>query len=192
MLIKGYLCILERSVVIPLKFKHHHMPNHLSPLGIFHTAISVLAVLVALFALATLGKIDPKTRAGKLYILFTIVGCLTALPIMKTGHFTAGHGLAVIVLLILPLGIFVKRISFLGRATDYIQVFLMSLTLFFSMIPATIETLTRLPISHPLAADPNDPVAKMGLQILVSLFIIGVLYQFLKLRARKTASVRPA
>ncbi|WP_184550350.1 hypothetical protein [Mucilaginibacter sp. FT3.2] len=167
------------------------MPNHLSSLGIFHTAISILAVLVALYALISSGKISPKTGAGKLYILFTAIGCLTALPIMKTGHFTAGHGLAVIVLLLLPLGIFVKKINFLGRAADYIQVFVMSLTLFFSMIPATIETLTRLPISHPLATDPNDPVAKTGLQILVFLFIIGVLYQFLKMRARKKASTKP-
>ncbi len=167
------------------------MPNHLSSLGIFHTAVSVLAVLVALFALVRFGKIDPKTGPGKLYILLTAIGCLTAFPIMKTGHFSVGHGLAIIVLVLLPIGYYTKSIVFLGKAANYVQVFVMSSTLFFSMIPATIETLTRLPISHPLAADPNDPIAKMGLMILVGLFIVGLLYQFLKIRSKQKSAGTP-
>jgi hypothetical protein len=107
---------------------------------------------------------------------------------MKTGHLSAGHGLAVIVLILLPIGVYAKSMNFLGKAADYVQVFIMSSTLFFSMIPATIETLTRLPISHPLASDPNAPVAKMGLLILVVLFIIGVLYQLLKIRLKRKGS----
>jgi divalent metal cation (Fe/Co/Zn/Cd) transporter len=161
------------------------MPNHLSPLGIFHTSISILAVLAALFALARFGKIDPKTGAGKIYIALTIIACITAFPIMKTGHFSAGHGLAVIVLLLLIVGVFAKSVGVFGRKAEYIQTIAMSATLFFSMIPATIETLTRLPISHPLAAGPNDPVAKTGLMILVLLFVVGVLYQLIKLKTRK-------
>jgi hypothetical protein len=161
------------------------MPNHLSPLGIFHTSISILAVLAALFALIRFGKIDPKTGVGKIYIALTIVSCFTAFPIMKTGHFSAGHGLAVIVLLLLPIGIFAKSIGFFGRKAEYVQTIVMSATLFFSMIPATIETLTRLPISHPLATSPNDPIAKTGLMILVLLFVVGVLYQLIKLKSRK-------
>ncbi len=161
------------------------MPNHLSPLGIFHTSISILAVLTALYALFRSGKIDPKTSAGKTYVAFTLIACLTAFPIMKTGHFSAGHALAVIVLLLLPIGVFAKSIGFFGRKADHIQTIVMSATLFFSMIPATIETLTRIPISHPLAAGPNDPIAKTGLMILVLLFVVGVLYQLIKLKSRK-------
>jgi divalent metal cation (Fe/Co/Zn/Cd) transporter len=161
------------------------MPNHLSPLGIFHTSISILAVLAAIFSLIRFGKIDPKTGVGKIYVALTIVACVTAFPIMKTGHFSAGHGLAVLVLLLLLIGIFAKSFAFLGRKADYVQTMVMSATLFFSMIPATIETLTRLPIAHPLAAGPNAPTAKMGLMVLVALFIVGVLYQLIKLKSRK-------
>lgn len=167
------------------------MPNHLSPLGIFHTAISVLAVLFALYALIRYGKIDPATGNGKLYIILTAIGCLTAFPIMKTGHLSAGHGLAVIVLLLLPMGVYAKSIRFFGKGAEYIQTIVMSSTLFFSMIPAIIETLTRLPISHPLAADPNDPVAKMGLLILVTLYIAGVLYQIVKIRSKRKSTETP-
>jgi hypothetical protein len=167
------------------------MPNHLSPLGIFHTAVSVLAVLIALYALIRYGKIDPASAVGKLYITLTAIACLTAFPIMKTGHLSAGHGLAVIVLVLLPIGVYAKSIKFFGKGADYIQTIVMSSTLFFSMIPATIETLTRLPISHPLATDPNDPVAKMGLLVLVALYIIGVLYQVIKIRSGRKATGTP-
>jgi hypothetical protein len=61
----------------------------------------------------------------------------------------------------------------------------MSLTLFLSCIPAVVETLTRLPISHPIAGGPNDPVIQKGLLTLVILFTIGVIYQFIKLWSRQ-------
>jgi len=161
------------------------MPNHLSPLGIFHTAVSVIAIIVALYALLRDGKISPANGRGRLYILLTVITCLTALPIMKTGHFTQAHALAVIVLVVLPIAVYIPSFKFLGKSAAYIQVFLMSLTLFFSFIPAIVETLTRLPMSRPIADGPNSPVIQTGLMSLVGLFIIGVIYQFIKIRSRR-------
>ena len=74
---------------------------------------------------------------------------------------------------------------------DYVQVVIMSATLFFSMIPAVIETLTRLPISHPLADGPNAPIAQTGLLSLVVLFLAGVIYQIIKLKARRKSAQTP-
>jgi hypothetical protein len=161
------------------------MPNHLSLLGIFHTTVSIIAIVVALYALLRDGKISPSNGRGKLYILLTVITCLTSLPIMKTGHFTGAHGLAVIVLVILPIALYVPSFKFLGKSAAYIQVFLMSLTLFFSFIPAIVETLTRLPISHPIANGPASPIVQTGLMGLVALFVIGVLYQFIKIKSGK-------
>jgi phosphatidylglycerophosphate synthase len=161
------------------------MPNHLSILGIIHTAISIIAIIVALYALIRDGQINPKNGSGKLYILLTIITCITALPIMRTGHPTAGHNLAVIILIVLPIAVYAPSFKFLGKSAAYIQIFLMSLTLFFSFIPAIVETLTRVPISRPIADGPNSPVIKMGLLILVVLFTVGVLYQSIKLWSRQ-------
>ncbi|MDB5088856.1 MAG: hypothetical protein JWR09_2850, partial [Mucilaginibacter sp.] len=58
------------------------MPNHLSILGIIHTAISILAIFSALYALLRDGKISPSNGRGKLYILLTVITCITSLPIM--------------------------------------------------------------------------------------------------------------
>jgi hypothetical protein len=161
------------------------MPNHLSTLGIIHTAISIIALLAAYYALFRDGKINPANGRGKIYIVLTVITCLTSLPIMKTGHLTAGHYLAVIILVLLPVGIYIKNVRVLGKSAEYLQIIVMSSTLFFSMIPAVVETLTRLPISHPLADGPNSPGVQMGLMGLVVLYFAGVLYQLLKLRSRR-------
>lgn len=160
-------------------------PNHLSDLGIIHTAISILAIIAAITALFQYGKISPANPAGKLYIILTILTCLTALPIMKLGHPTAGHPLAIIILVLLLIGIYAKSIPLLKKGADYVQIIIMSTTLFFSMIPATVETLTRVPLSHPIANGPNDPIIQKGLLVFVTLFIVGVTYQLFKLRRSK-------
>lgn len=158
-------------------------PNHLSILGIIHTAISILALLVALFALFRDGKIDPANGLGRWYILLTVVTCITGFPIMRFGHLTPGHYLAIIILVLLPIGIYAGRIF--GKAGDYIQVIVMSTTVFFSFIPAIVESLTRLPIAHPLAAGPNDPLIQKAQLILVILFLAGLTYQVIKLSAKR-------
>ena len=158
-------------------------PNHLSVLGIIHTAISILAILAGLFALVRDGKIDPANNRGKLYTWLTIFTCLTALPIMRFGHLMPGHYLAIIILILLPLGIYSGRLF--GKSAYYLQVIIMSTTLFLSFVPAINETLTRLPISHPLASGPNDPLVQKGFLILTVIFIAGVIYQVIKLKEMK-------
>ncbi|HEY4326796.1 MAG TPA: hypothetical protein VGN20_22610 [Mucilaginibacter sp.] len=158
-------------------------PNHLSILGIIHTAISILALLAGLLALFKDGKIDAVNGWGKRYFWLTVLTCLTGFPIMRFGHPTPGHYLGVIILVLLAIAYFAKRIF--GKAGDYVQLILMSTTLFFSFIPAIVETSTRLPISHPLAAGPNDPLVQKAQMVLVVIFIAGVIYQVIKLRAQK-------
>jgi hypothetical protein len=165
-----------------------YVPNHLSILGIGHTALSVLAILAGLYALFLSGKIDPKTTVGKWYIWLTILTCLTSLPIMKLGHPTAGHYLAIIIFILLPIGIYARRVRVFGKIAGYVQVITLSATLCLSFIPAIVETLTRLPARQPIADGPDDPLLQQFLSALMLIFVIGVIYQVLKLRktSRKT------
>lgn len=167
------------------------MPNHLSVLGIFHTAISVIALLVAFYALYRNGKLDPTSGPGKLYILLTIVTCLTGLPIMKTGHLTPGHYVAITILILLPIGIYARPLRIFGKLTHYVQVIILSTTLFLSCIPAIVETLSRLPISNPIADGPNAPIIQNGLTALAVVYLIGVTYQVVKLRSRSRSAKTP-
>ena len=155
-------------------------PNYLSVLGIIHTAISILALFAGLYALFIDGKIDPLNRRGWIYTLLTFVTCVSGLPIMRFGHPTPGHYLAIIILALLPIGIYAKR--FFGKPGKYIQIVAMSTTLFLSFVPAIVESLTRLPMDHPLAAGPADPLVQKFQLVLVVIYIVGVGYQFYKLK----------
>jgi len=161
------------------------MPNHLSPLGIFHTVISILAIIVAFIALFRDGKIDPANSRGKWYVILTILTCLTSFGIRKTGHFTPAHGLSVLVLVILPVGIYAHRIF--GRYGNAAQIVAMTVTLMLSFVPAITETLTRLPISNPIAASEDAPVVKMSNGILLLVFLLLLAFQLIKLRKTKGA-----
>ncbi len=163
------------------------MPNHLSVLGIIHTAISIAAILAAFYALLLSGKINPATGSGKWYVWLTVLTCLTGFPIMKTGHFTAGHYLAIIIMILLPIGVFIRSLRILGRLGAYFQLIILSTTLFLSLIPAVVETLTRLPMSQPLADGPNAPIIQKALSALMVLFVAGLSYQLYKLWSKRTA-----
>ena len=110
---------------------------------------------------------------------------------MKTGHPTAGHYVGVLILVLLPIGIYAKQLRIFGKLADYVQVVVLSTTIFFSCIPAIVETLTRVPISHPIADGPNAPIIQAGLNVLVVLFLAGVVYQILKLRAKRKSNQTP-
>ena len=158
------------------------MPNHLSVLGIIHTAISIIAIFAAAAALLKDGRVRPKSPIGKWYVILTIVTCLTGLPIMRFGHPTPGHFLAIIILAVLPVAVYAKSIRLFKNRADYVQTILMSTTVFFSMVPAVNETLTRLPISHPLAEGPDSPLLKMSLLTLFVVYLGGTLYQVIRIR----------
>ena len=106
---------------------------------------------------------------------------------MKTGQFTTAHYVAVVILILIPLGVYVRSLRIFGKLADYVQVIFLSTTLFLSCIPAIVETLTRLPISHPIAEGPNAPIIQNGLSALALLYLVGVIYQLFKLRKQRKA-----
>ena len=110
---------------------------------------------------------------------------------MKTGHFTPGHYVAITILILLPLGIYARSLKIFGKLADYAQIIFMSTTLFLSMIPAIVETLTRLPISNPIANGPNASIIQKGLSALALLYFVGVIYQLVKLRDKIKSAQKP-
>ena len=168
-----------------------YVPNHLSILGIIHTAISILAIVAGVVALIRYGKINMTTSAGRAYIWLTVLTCITGFPIMKLGHPTAGHFLGIIILVLIAVGLRAKNIPVLKKGADYIQIIAISTTFFLSMIPTTVETLTRVPISKPIATGPDDPLISKFLLDFVILYIVGVTYQLFKLRKGKKGADTP-
>lgn len=154
----------------------------LSGLGIFHTIIGVIAIISALISFIRFGKINLTHLLGKTYFFCTIVTALTALGLSKHGGFNPGHifSIFIFLLIILAFWLSVKKKGL--NKIRYIENFLLSLSFFLSLIPTVNETFTRVPVGHPLAANPTDPIIAKTLGILLLCFIAGSVYQYIRER----------
>jgi hypothetical protein len=160
------------------------MPHPLSVFGIFHTVISVLPVVLGAAALLRHGRIDPATRLGKGYIATLLPSIFTAFGLSSTGGFNPGHALGILALLLLLAGTLASRVRWLGRAAIYVQTLSLSASFLLLLVPGTNETLTRLPVGHPIASGPESPQVQMALAGLLVLFLAGSAWQVLRLRKR--------
>ncbi|KFE97805.1 membrane protein [Chryseobacterium formosense] len=152
----------------------------LSVLGIFHTIIGVVAIISALISFVRFGKVNLNHITGKLYFYFTIITSVTALGISKHGGFNAGHALSLVILILISIAFYLHIKKEGNNKARYFENFLMSFSFLLSMLPTVNETLTRVPVGHPLAKDINDPLIGKTLLVIFVLFIAGSVYQIVK------------
>jgi hypothetical protein len=160
------------------------MAPPISALGAVHTVLSLIPVAAGLTAFVRHGRIDPASGVGKIYLAGMVASIFTSFGLSSTGHFNAGHALGILALVAMLVGIFAPRIAILGRTGVYLQTLAMSFSFFLLLVPGTNETLTRLPVGHPLAAGPDSPIVRAALAGLFILFLIGATYQLLKLAGK--------
>jgi uncharacterized membrane protein len=122
----------------------------LTPLGIFHTSISLVAVIAGLIALLRDKAISPRNRVGRIYILATIITCLTGFGIFQHDGFGKPHALGIVTLVVLGIAWSAGHSTTFGRASPYIETVSYAATFLFHMIPGITETTTRLPLGAPL------------------------------------------
>jgi uncharacterized membrane protein len=163
----------------------------LTTLGIIHTAISLVAVGSGLVALVRDREITSKNRIGQVYIVTTVLTCLTGFGIFQHGGFNKAHALGVITLIVLAVAGLAGARS-LGRLSPYLETVAYSLTFFFHLVPGFTETATRLPVGAPLAANDQAPGLQAAIGVCFLLFLIGAVLQVRRLRkASRTASTPP-
>lgn len=150
----------------------------LSGLGIFHTIIGVIAIIAAVVAFIKTGKIDLKKLPGKIYFYFTLVTSLTALGLSTVRGLNPGHILAVFVVLLIGVAYYLSLKKPGNNRARYIETFLLTFSFFLSLLPTINETFTRVPIGHPLANGPKDPLIAKTLGVLFVLLIVGYVLQF--------------
>jgi uncharacterized membrane protein len=155
----------------------------LTNLGIIHTAISLLAVGAGAVALVRDKEIVSRNAIGKLYIWTTVITCVTGFPIMQHGGFGKPHATGVITLVTLLVAWQASRGKWFGSASRYVEVVSYSATFLFHMIPALVETSTRLPVGAPLIKDRDGPELQAASGVLLLLFLIGATLQVRRLRA---------
>lgn len=162
----------------------------LTSLGTIHTAISLVALAAGFSALARSGLIGWHTRHGRVYVVATLLTCLTGFGIFTRGGFNEAHMLGVVTLLTLGVAWLAAR-GRLGARSPYIETVALSLTLYFHFIPGITETSLRLPAGAPLAASTEEPWLKAVVGALFLVFLVGAWMQVRHLRALHGTAPRP-
>jgi hypothetical protein len=159
------------------------MPPPLSTLGVFHTFATVLALYLAFDNYLEFGRINLKSRSGFVYWLLTAFGCIsTVWLVARTGQFGPGHALAaIIVALLVASWILESRIA----KFTALQAILLTTTVLLSLIPAVMETLTRLPLNAPLASGPEDLLVKASLAVVFVSYLAAGFWHIKRFRTRR-------
>ena len=149
----------------------------MTPLGWFHTALGITALVSGGMTLAKFKEITLQSRSGQIYLAATLITAGTALGIFQHGEFGPGHALAVMTLLALAVGTVAATTTLFGKLARYVQAVSYSATLFFHFIPAITDGLLRLPIGNPVLTSIEDPILKMSYLGLLVLFLVGASLQ---------------
>lgn len=147
------------------------------PLGWFHTAMGIVALVSGGITLASFREILLQTRSGQIYLVTTLITAGTALGIYQHGAFGPAHGLAVMTLLALAVGTVAATTKLFGKLSRYVQAVSYSATLLFHCIPAVTDGLLRLPVGDPVLSSIEDPILRMSYLVLLILFLTGVSLQ---------------
>lgn len=162
------------------------MPHPISTLGAGHTIVSLATFAAGLYSFARYQRIDSTTRSARLYVAGMAISVFTSFGLSSTGGFNAGHALGILALIATSGGLLVPRIDALGRARPYLAQFAFSFSFFLLLVPGINETLTRLPIGHPLADGPESPIVRGSLVAWLGIFVLGAVLQGVRLRSHRS------
>jgi uncharacterized membrane protein len=180
---EGYLHGIRREGVMTTL-----TPFNLTPLGLFHTLVSLLTVAAAFVALFRDKGISTRTAIGRVYLVSLLVTTVTGFPIFRNGSAGPPHVVGVLTLIALAVGA-AGTFRRLGRASEYVAVASYSTTVLLLMIPTVTETLTRVPPGAPLVASPEAPIFLPLYSMLLVLYMAGVVLQLRALRGSARAQV---
>ncbi len=155
----------------------------MSPLGIFHTALGLLALVSGFAAYAMHGSISPRSKTGLLYLAATAVVSLTGFGLFAHGGFGKPHALAVLTLLTLAVAWGAGSRGWFGSAARQVETVGYSFTFFLHFIPGITETFTRVPVGNPVFDSPESPALLAIAGVLFLLFLAGARHQLKALQS---------
>lgn len=160
----------------------------ISPIGLLHTLGSLPAIPLAAYMIARYGRIVPRSIPGLFYLFFMLVGALTVFLVAKQA---VSKLIGFITLALLLSGYGIGVVGSKIRLTRYIETIMLTLTVFFLMVPTVSEILRRVPDGHPFAMDLRSPLL-LGAQALIFLaLIIGLVIQVYFLRKGRLVHADP-
>jgi uncharacterized membrane protein len=162
----------------------------MTPFGVVHTLISLVAVVAGVISFFRQGRITWGDGPGKTYTLFTVASCVSALFIFHHGGVGPPHVVAVLTLGVLGIVALARATELFGRGDRYVETISYSATFLFHMIPAVTETATRLPRGAPLVASADSPALQAVYLVLLVAFLVGAVLQSMRLRQDYSFQIR--
>ena len=159
----------------------------ISALGWVHTLGSLPAIPLAAYMFIKHGRIVPRSRAGLAYFVSMLIGACT---VFLVAHQPISPVIGAVTIVLLLAGYGVGFIDRLGRAGIYLETIMLSLTAFLLMVPTVSETLRRVPDGHPIVTDPDSPLLKGALGLIVVALVLGVTAQLFSLRRQGARMAR--
>ena len=144
----------------------------LSPLGIFHTVLAMSALISVAMLLWQDKRINFERALAKFYLAATLLTAASALAIFRHGAPNAAHGLAVLTIVAIVVGILASKVSFLGGVQKYFVELCFSSTVLFHLLPTATEILTRFPLDAPLVDSLEAPLLLKTFATIVTVFLV--------------------
>ena len=158
------------------------MISGITYMGWFHTIVGIPAILAGLYLLLRDRFIYIDKGLAKFYLITTVVTSASSLFIFRaTGAFNMAHFTSVIIILAALFAYILHKKSIFGSLNVYLKQLALTGTVFFSMLPTTVEVLRRFPPSNPLATSIEDQLVQNFYMSYVVIFGIFAIYQIFKI-----------
>ena len=158
------------------------MTGGITYMGWFHTIVGTPAIVAGLYLLLRDRFIYIDKDLAKFYLIATVITSASSLFIFRaTGAFNMAHFTSVIIILAALFAYLLHKKSIFGSLNIYLKQLALTGTVFFSMLPTTVEVLKRVPPSNPLASSIEDPLVQNFYMSYVVIFGIFAAYQIFKI-----------
>jgi len=158
------------------------MTGGITYMGWFHTIVGTPAIVAGLYLLLRDRFIYIDKDLAKFYLIATVITSASSLFIFRaTGAFNMAHFTSVIIILAALFAYILHKKSIFGSLNIYLKQLALTGTVFFSMLPTTVEVLKRVPPSNPLASSIEDSIVQNFYMSYVVIFGIFAAYQIFKI-----------
>lgn len=151
----------------------------LSPMGILHTIVGIIALISGFMILWKSKRISYTPLLGKIYLVTTLITAVSSLTIFKHGSFNVAHALGILTLLAVFAGMILEKTDLFKSWNKYFVNLCYSGTILFHLIPTATEILTRFPMDAPIVNSLKDPFLH---KTFLTIFIVFMLFLILQMK----------
>lgn len=150
--------------------------------GWIHTILGIIALIAGFAILWKNKRISWQPQLGKIYLIATFLTAAFSLTIFNHGGFNVAHGLGVLTMLAVVVGMVVEKHKPLKGFNKYFVALCYSSTILFHLLPTTTEIMIRFPLGNPLVSSLKDPLLHKTFLVITIVFLVMLLWQMLWLR----------